>query len=200
MRCGSAAAALVAATTTLPGGGRRRDTPRMRYLVPAGGTAVFLLFLVSVLLIHAPPAGAQEPETIGSDSFTLVFVSVDIYTYPALFMLAAVVAVTLAGLVALRAADPWPLWPALVRGLGDAAFLFAIIATFAGLREAMLTLARIGGAVTPADVAAGLARSLSDLVLGAVVAFAGLCGAAVLRWRMARGALTASRRVVETFS
>jgi hypothetical protein len=162
----------------------------MRYLVPGGGTAAFLLFVLLLLLIDAPPVAAQgtPPADVETESFLhMIFVSGGVFTYPALLMLAAVAAATLGGVLSATRPDPWPLWPDLVHGLGDAGFLFAIVATFAGLREAMLTIARLGAAVTAADVAHGLAHACSELCLGAVVALAGLLGAALVRARTARG-------------
>lgn len=107
---------------------------------------------------------------------------------------------TVTGSRAAKGPQPWPLWPNLARGLGDAGFLFAIIATFASLREAMATLARVGAAATTADVAFGLAQSLTDLVVGAFVALAGVVAAGLLRWRRARLLAGASRDALDAFA
>jgi hypothetical protein len=170
----------------------------MRYLVPAGGTAVFLLVMMT-LLFPLPRAAAQEPAA-PEDGWVEAFASGGDYTYPALLMLVAVVGVTAGGLIAAKRPEPWPLWPALVRGLGDAGFLFAIITTFAAMRSAMQTVARIGAAVTHGDLADGFQQSLADLTLGAIVALAGLCGAALVRWRLARIHRVTLRDITERFS
>jgi hypothetical protein len=143
---------------------------------------VFLLLLMTLLFIDAPPLAAQEPvpEPSWSDRYVA---SGGVGTMATLLLVFGIVAATAAGMLAARRPDPWPLWPALVRGLGDAAFLCSLIATFEGLRKAMEVIARLGAAVTPADLAEGLAHSFATLVFGAVAALAGLCGAALLRWR-----------------
>jgi hypothetical protein len=172
----------------------------MRYLVPAGGAAVFLLLMMTLLFgVDLPPAAAQEPAA-PEQGWEEAFLFGGPYTYPALLMLVAVVGVTGGGLIAAKRPEPWPLWPALVRGLGDAGFLFAIITTFAAMRSAMRTVARVGAAVTHADLADGFQQSLADLTLGAIVALAGLCGAALVRWRLARLRGVTSREIAERFS
>jgi hypothetical protein len=64
----------------------------------------------------------------------------------------------------------------------------------------MRVVARLGAAVTPADLAVGLHDCLTELTLGAIVALAGLCGAALVRWQLARIRGLTSREVAEKFS
>ncbi len=155
----------------------------MRYLVPGGGTAVFLLLVTMLVFLDAPPVLAQEADTPPRGFLENVFVEGGVYTWPTILMMVAILTATAAGLLAAKRPDPWAHWPALVRGLGDAGFLFALMTTFAGMREAMHIVATAGAAVTTSDIAYGLASAFSTLIAGAAVALVGLGGAALLRAR-----------------
>ncbi|MCU0724187.1 MAG: hypothetical protein MUE73_00110 [Planctomycetes bacterium] len=93
----------------------------------------------------------------------------------------AVLAATLLGACAVRREGAWPCWGALVRGLGEAAFLFALLGALTGLRGAMDTIGRLSAQVTPADIANGVSSTAALLLTGTAVALLGLLGSGIVR-------------------
>ena len=79
-----------------------------------------------------------------------------------------------------RRKDAWPHWRSLLLGFGEAAFLVGIIGSFSSMSEAFHTIASMGAAVTPADIADGYSRATERLVMGGWVALIALIGSAVL--------------------
>jgi hypothetical protein len=94
---------------------------------------------------------------------------------------AAVLVATLIGACAVRREGAWPCWGALVRGLGEAAFLLSILGVLINTKGAMDTIVRLGAMVTPADIASGVGRTSSLLLAGTAAALLGLLGSGLVR-------------------
>jgi hypothetical protein len=108
------------------------------------------------------------------------------YYLPAGFAAAVVVATAL-GCRAARRGGGWPHWPALVTGIGEAAFLTALIFAFLGMSSAMVVVVKLGSAVTPAYMGDGFAIRFATLTLGPALLLLSLAGATLVR-SMARPA------------
>jgi hypothetical protein len=150
----------------------------MRYLAPGGASAALLL-LVAFLHVPLLPAEAQaQGEEV---SFELPRVHGCPGVYAALALAVGSVAATVAGVKTARAAGGWPHWGALARGLGDAGFLVALMWLFFTMRDAVEVVARLGAALTPADIAEGLCAAMFDLAVGCAAALTGLAGSGLVR-------------------
>jgi len=161
----------------------------MRYLLPGAAAGGFFVFLALVIIPALPTVHAQdisvevEKDAPGIvDSLSLMRTRVCAVGA----CLLAIVFATVAGVRAAGREGGWPHWAGLARGLGDAAFLLSVLLLFSGLHEAIWVLARMGAAVTYADMADGLMASAAYLGLGAFAALAGLLGAGLIRFREIR--------------
>jgi len=151
----------------------------MRYLVPGGAAAVLLLFVLAFVLIPMHHASAQEPPEQTTQSADIA--SLGAGGFVILLLILVIVVATAVGWRAGGRDGAWPHWARFVSGLGEAAFLIGVVSTFRGIGQAMDTVARLGAAVTASDVADGIARATTTLVVGGVAALIGLGGAGFVR-------------------
>jgi len=158
-----------------------------RYLrtVAGGGAASMVIF--GCIFLFMLPMGAAAQDT-GPNEFETSWMQAYVTGGGAgawLILLSGVgcVACTLAGMAKARAPGRWPHWRGLVLGLGEAAFLMGIFFSFQGMILAYQVLARLGAAVTPADMAQGLSVAMVDIVMGSFVALVALGGAGLIRLR-----------------
>jgi hypothetical protein len=100
------------------------------------------------------------------------------WAHAALALGAACLVVTAAG-----ARARWPRGPAIVRGLGHAAFVLALIGAARGFAAVFPVAQRLGPAMTPADIADVLDAAIASAIAGAVAETIALGGAGLLRLR-----------------
>jgi MotA/TolQ/ExbB proton channel family len=153
-----------------------------RSLVTFGGGAI-LLFLIMVLALSTLcTSTAQAQGTVEESRTSLgdVVAGGGIGGTLILALGVAIFVVTVLGAASLRREGGWPHWGALVRGLGEMAFLLGILFTVVGMISAFNEIVRLGANVTPRDMTGGLSGMLVKILLATLVAvFSLICSGAL---------------------
>lgn len=140
-----------------------------------GAFALFLFCYWYLGCVESPP---REPPSVHT---RIEFIAESPhYSVPAAFG-AAVVVATVLGCRAARRGGGWPHWPALVSGIGEAAFLTALVFAFLGLSASMKVIVMLGAVVTPAYLMDGFSVCFGTLTLGPALLLLSLAGAALIR-------------------
>jgi len=147
--------------------------------IAAASLLLFLLLFVS--LAPFPEAQAGE-RTIERSSFVQTYVTAGgLGGFLIIVIALALIVLIPVGATKANRENAWPHWRRLVRGLGEAAFLFGIISAFSGMVNAFQTVAEMGASVTPADLADGLSRAIAPIYMGAMIALLALLGSGLIR-------------------
>lgn len=150
-----------------------------------GGGTVFLLLLILMFLMCMPfgtnEANAQGDMEASSTSLGDFIAASGIGGWLIILLGLAIVPLTLIGVMKSRKEHSWPHWRALIRSMGEAAFLIGIAATILGMIVALNEITRLGANVTPRDMAGGITRSLVAVLFGALVSLQSLVCAGIVR-------------------
>ncbi|MHC4548448.1 MAG: hypothetical protein ACYTEZ_06690 [Planctomycetota bacterium] len=151
-------------------------------LAVKGGAALLFVFFALVIMAW-PLAGEADAAPVNEESqtsFAIFLTSGGLAGFLILLLGLGVVLCAIVGAVAGARGAPWPHWRPLVRGMGEGAFLLGILGAFGGMHQAMITVANMGAAVTPADLAGGIATSVVTIILGTLAALAALLGSGLI--------------------
>jgi len=157
----------------------------MGYLLKCALGVLYLASMTFLWLVLFPDtAFADEPESHAASELSW-FDKHGAHACPGVIVSylcagAALVATPL-GVRAARRPGSWPHWRRLVGGLGEGAFLFALMSAFLSLGSAYGTIQKMGSAVTPPHIAEGFMELYWDASVAAGAALVALLGRAAIR-------------------